>query len=97
MFLCTAVKCLMNYYLGDDFKEEHLRMVQQVKLDDYNVKMMIAWYFATALAKQYETTIPFLAERRLEKWTHNKAIQKAVESSRISDERKDELRSLRWR
>ena len=65
------------------------------KSEEYYVKMMAAWYFATALAKQYETTLPFIEERRLEKWTHNKAIQKAIESSRITQEQKRYLRTLK--
>ncbi len=67
----------------------------QVQSEEYYVKMMAAWYFATALAKQYETTLPFIEERRLEKWTHNKAIQKAIESSRITQEQKRYLRTLK--
>lgn len=90
-----AVKCLMNYYLGDDFKEEHLRMVQQVKLDDYYVKMMIAWYLATGLAKNYESFLPTIEEHRFEAFTHNKAIQKAVESYRVSEEHKQHLKTLK--
>ena len=90
-----AVKCLMNYYLGDDFKEEHLRMVQQVKLDDYYVKMMIAWYLATGLAKNYESFLPAIEEHRFEAFTHNKAIQKTVESYRVSEEHKQHLKTLK--
>ena len=85
----------MNYYLGDDFKEEHLRMVQQVKLDDYYVKMMIAWYLATGLAKNYESFLPAIEEHRFEAFTHNKAIQKAVESYRVSEEHKQHLKTLK--
>lgn len=90
-----AVKCLMNYYLGDDFQEEHLRKVTEVKLEDYYVKMMIAWYLATGLAKNYESFIKAIEERRFESTTHNKAIQKAVESYRVSEEHKNYLKTLK--
>ena len=83
-----AIKCLMNYYLGDEFKEEHLQKVEEVKLDDYYVKMMVAWYLATGLAKNYDSFIKAIEEKRFDKITHNKAIQKAVESYRVSDEHK---------
>ena len=63
--------------------------------EEYYVNMMIAWYFATALAKQYNAVLPFIEGRRLDPWTHNKTIQKAVESYRISDEQKEDLRSLK--
>ena len=72
-------------------------MVAAVRSEEYYVKMMVAWYFATALAKQYETVLPYIEERRLERWCHNKAIQKAVESYRITKEQKEYLRSLRWK
>ena len=90
-----AVKCLMNYYLGDDFKEEHLDKVREVKLDDYYVKMMVAWYLATGLAKNYDQFIKAIEEKRFDVTTHNKAIQKAVDSYRVSDEHKEHLKSLR--
>ena len=90
-----AVKCLMNYYLGDDFKEEHLLKVQEVELDDYYVMMMIAWYLATGLAKNYDSFIKAIKEKRFNKVTHNKAIQKAIESYRVSDEHKVYLRKLK--
>lgn len=90
-----AVKCLMNYYLGDDFKEEHLLKVQEVKLDDYYVMMMIAWYLATGLAKNYDSFVKAIEEKRFNKVTHNKAIQKAIESYRVSDEHKVYLRKLK--
>lgn len=90
-----AVKCLMNYYLGDEFKEEHLRKVEEVKLDDYYVKMMIAWYLATGLAKNYDQFIKAIEEHRFDTFTHNKAIQKAVESYRVSDEHKTYLKTLK--
>ena len=90
-----AIKCLMNYYLAEDFKEEHLTKVAEVKLDDYYVKMMIAWYLATGLAKNYDSFIRAIEERRFDAFTHNKAIQKAVESYRVSEEHKTYLKTLK--
>ena len=90
-----AVKCLMNYYLGDDYKKEHIDKVSEVKLDDYYVRMMIAWYLATGLAKNYDEFIKPIEEGRFDNFTHNKAIQKAVESFRVSDEHKTYLKSLK--
>ena len=90
-----AIRCLMNYYLGDEFKEEHLQKVEEVKLDDYYVKMMVAWYLATGLAKNYDSFIKAIEEKRFDKITHNKAIQKAVESYRVSDEHKNYLKKLK--
>ena len=90
-----AIKCLMNYYLSDEFKEEHLLKVEEVKLDDYYVKMMIAWYLATGLAKNYDSFIKPIEEKKFDKVTHNKAIQKAVESYRVSEEHKTYLKSLK--
>jgi len=72
-------------------------MVAAIHSKEYYVNMMIAWYFATALAKQYDAAIPYIEQRKLERWTHNKAIQKAVESYRVSAEQKTYLRSLRWK
>ena len=90
-----AVKCLMNYYLNEDFREEHLRRVERVTLDDYYVKMMVAWYLATGLAKNYDSFIKAIEERRFDPIIHNKAIQKAVESYRVSDEHKEYLKTLK--
>ena len=90
-----AVKCLMNYYLNEDFKEEHIEKVLEVKLDDYYVKMMIAWYLATGLAKNYDDFIKPIEENRFDDFIHNKAIQKAVESYRVSDEHKAYLKTLK--
>ena len=90
-----AVKCLMNYYLGEDFEEEHIQKVSEVKLDDYYVKMMIAWYLATGLAKNYDSFIKAVEEHRFDAATHNKAIQKAVESYRVSEEHKAYLKTLK--
>ncbi len=86
---------LMNEFLGDDFKEEYLELVADKRGEDYYLKMMAAWYFATALAKRYDETVPYFEKRRLDEWVHKKAIQKAIESYRVSDEHKDHLRSLR--
>ena len=90
-----AIKCLMNYYLNEDFKEEHLKKVEQVKLEDYYIRMMIAWYLATGLAKNYDSFIKAIEENRFDTFTHNKAIQKAVESYRVSDEHKTYLKTLK--
>lgn len=90
-----AVKCLMNYYLSDEFKEEHLLKVEEVKLDDYYVKMMVAWYLATGLANNYASFIKPIEEKKFDKFTHNKAIQKAVESYRVSEEHKTYLKCLK--
>ena len=92
-----AVKCLMSYYLGDDFREEHLEKVREVHMEDYYVKMMVAWYLATGLAKNYEPFIQAIETRRFDPWIHNKAIQKAAESFRVSDEHKTYLKSLKIR
>ena len=88
---------LMNEFLDADFKPEYLDWVAEKRGEDYYLKMMVAWYFATALAKQYDATIPVIESRRLESWTHNKAIQKAIESFRVTDEHKEYLRTLRVR
>lgn len=90
-----AVKCLMNYYLGDDFREEHIEKASEVKLDDYYVKMMVAWYLATGLAKNYDSFIKAIEKNEFDPETHNKAIQKAVESFRVSDEHKSYLKTLK--
>lgn len=86
---------LMRYYLDEQFKPEYPKKVAEVKSDEYYVNMMRAWYFATALAKQYDQIIPYLEEKRLDTWTHNKTIQKAIESYRITPEQKIYLRTLR--
>ena len=90
-----AVKCLMSYYLDEHFQEEHLRHVEQIRLEDYYVRMMVAWYLATGLAKNYDSFIKAIAEYRFEPFTHNKAIQKAIESYRVSDEHKAVLRGFK--
>ena len=90
-----AIGMLMEHFLNEDFDPKYPEMVAAVKSDEYYINMMIAWYFATALAKQYEVVLPYFEEQRLEPWTHNKAIQKAVESRRITDEQKQYLKSLK--
>lgn len=85
----------MSFYLDDNFKEDYLKIVADVKSDEYYINMMRAWYFATALAKQYEVTLPYIENKILDIWTHNKTIQKAIESCRISIEKKEYLRTLK--
>lgn len=90
-----GIEMLMSFYLDDAFSPEYPALVAAVKSEEYYVNMMIAWYFATALVKQYDAIIPYIEKQRLEKWTHNKTIQKAIESYRITDEQKAYLRSLK--
>ena len=90
-----GIRMLMNEFLGEDFKPKYLEWVSKVEGEDYYIKMMVAWYFATALAKQYDESVVYIEERRLEPWTHKKAIQKAVESFRVSEEHKQYLKTLR--
>lgn len=90
-----AIGMLMEHFLDEDFDIAYPEMVAHVRSEEYYVNMMIAWYFATALAKQYEAVLPFIEERRLDPWTHNKAIQKSVESYRITAEQKAYLKSLK--
>lgn len=92
-----GLEMLMSFYLDECFRPEYLDWAAEVKSEKYYVRMMVAWYFATALAKQYDAALPYLTSRRLEQWTHNKTIQKAVESYRITPEQKDALRALRWK
>ena len=86
---------LMNHFLEEDFREEYPALVASVRSEEYYVRMMQAWYFATALAKQYEAAVTYLEQRRLGAWVHNKTIQKARESFRISQEQKEYLKSLK--
>ena len=90
-----AMGCLMNYYLEENFTTECADLVAEVQSDEYYIQMMQAWYFATALAKQYDAVLPYLLEHRLSMWVHNKTIQKAVESYRITTEQKDYLKTLK--
>ena len=90
-----GIRMLMNEYLDNDFKKEYLELVAIKKGEDYYLKMMIAWYFATALAKRYDETIIYFENHLLNKWVFNKSIQKALESFRVSDEHKLYLKSLK--
>lgn len=90
-----GIGMLMRFYLDEAFLPDYLEMAASVQSEEYYVKMMIAWYFATALAKQYEAAVAYMEQDRLDTWTHNKAIQKAVESRRITEEQKEYLKSLK--
>ena len=90
-----AIGMLMQYYLDDSFKKEYMELVSVVKSEEYYINMMIAWYFATALAKQYDIAIKYIEDQKLSAWVHNKTIQKAVESYRINEEQKAYLKSLK--
>ena len=90
-----AIGMLLALYLDDSFKEEYMELVSNVKSEEYYINMMIAWYFATALAKQWDTAIKYIENKKLSTWVHNKTIQKAVESYRISDEQKVYLKGLK--
>ena len=90
-----GLRMLMNEFLDDDFKPEYLALASSNPGEDYYLKMMVAWYFATALAKQYDAAVPYLEQRRLDPWVHRKTIQKAIESFRVSDEHKAYLKTLR--
>ncbi|MBP5181092.1 MAG: DNA alkylation repair protein [Clostridiales bacterium] len=90
-----AVGMLMEHFLDDGFDTKHADMVAALRSDEYYINMMIAWYFATALAKQYDSVLPYIENRRLDTWTHNKTIQKSVESYRITPEQKEYLKSLK--
>ena len=90
-----GINMLMQNYLDYRFKPEYLDMVSKIKSNEYYVNMMIAWFFATALAKKYDYAVKYLEENVLDTWTHNKTIQKAIESYRITDSQKEYLRSLK--
>mgnify|MGYP002515715088 CR=1 FL=1 len=90
-----AMKMLMTYFLDDDFNEEYLELVYSVQSEEYYLKMMQAWFFATALAKQYESTVQILENHILSDWVHNKTIQKAIESYRVTNEHKVYLKTLK--
>ena len=89
-----GIEMLMTHYLDADFRPEYLEEVSIIKSKEYYVNMMIAWYFAAALAKQYEAAVPYIEQRRLAPWTHNKTIRKAIESYRVTEEHKAYLRTL---
>ena len=86
---------LMTHFLDEDFRPEYLDMASSIRSDEYYVNMMIAWFFATALAKQWEVSLPSIEDKRLDDWTHKKAIQKARESLRISKGKKEYLKGLK--
>lgn len=90
-----AVGMLMEHFLDEDFDLVYPEMVSKIRSKEYYINMMVAWYFATALAKQYDAVLPFIEEERLAAWTHNKAIQKSIESNRITAEQKVYLRGLK--
>lgn len=90
-----GIGMLMEHFLDEDFKTSYLTKVSKIRSDEYYVNMMIAWYFATALAKQYDATLPYIEKQKLAIWTHNKSIQKAVESYRITPEQKEYLKTLK--
>lgn len=90
-----AIEMLMIHFLDKDFKPEFFEMVAAVKTEEYYLNMMVAWYFATALAERYEDALPYLEEKRLSAWVHNKTVSKAIESYRIPMERKKYLKALR--
>ena len=90
-----GVGMLMEHFLDDDFDPVYPEMVAGLRSEEYYVNMMIAWYFATALGKQYDAVLPYIENKRLDKWTHNKSIQKSVESYRITPEQKKYLKSLK--
>ena len=92
-----AIGMLMQHFLDERFDVKYADLAAAVRSEEYYVNMMIAWYFATALAKQYELILPYLEEKRLDDWVHNKAIQKSVESYRITDEQKAYLKTLKVR
>jgi len=90
-----AIGLLMRYYLGNSFDKKYAQMVINIKSDEYYINMMRAWYFATALAKNWDTAIDIIENKELDIWTHNKTIQKSIESFRISEPQKKHLRGLK--
>ena len=90
-----GIGMLMQHFLDEDFDPAYPEMVAQIRSEEYYVNMMTAWYFATALAKQYDETMTFIENHRLDVWTHNKTIQKSVESRRITPDKKEYLKSLK--
>lgn len=90
-----GIRMLMNFYLEENFEQKYLEKVAGIRSEEYYVNMMIAWYFATALAKQYDTTVKVIENHQLDKWIHNKTIQKAVESNRITKQQKEYLKTLK--
>ncbi len=92
-----GIENFMRYFLDDAFAPEYPEAISKIRSEEYYVNMMIAWYFATALAKQYTAVLPMLEERKLDPWVHNKTIQKAVESYRVTKEHKEYLKTLKWK
>ena len=92
-----GIKMLMEHFLDEDFDPLYPEMVSEIRSGEYYINMMIAWYFATALAKQYDSILPYIQNQRLDVWVHNKAIQKSVESYRITPEQKEYLKTLKIR
>lgn len=90
-----AIEMLMSHYLDEDFNPKYLELVSEVHSKEYYVNMMIAWYYATALAKKWDETIIYLQDLKLDTWVHNKTIQKAIESNRITDSKKEYLKTLK--
>ena len=90
-----GIGMLMQHFLDEDFDIKFPKMIAKIRSAEYYINMMITWYFATALAKQYDSIIPFIENKKLDKWTHNRSIQKAVESYRITPEQKEYLKSLK--
>ena len=90
-----GIRMLMNEFLDDDFKDEYLELVASKEGDDYYLKMIVAWYFATAIEKKYDESVKYIEGRKLDDWIHKKAIQKAVESFRVTDEHKEHLKKYR--
>lgn len=90
-----GIVCLMTYFIESDFKKEYLNWIVDIKSDEYYINMARAWFFATALTKQYNSTVKIIENKMLDKWTHNKAIQKACESYQVADEQKENLRKLK--
>ena len=96
LYTCRfGIRMLMNHFLKEDYKKEYLELPAAIHTDEYYLKMMIAWFYATALAYRWDDTIKYLDEKKLDKWTHNKTIQKAIESYRITDSQKDYLRKIK--
>lgn len=92
-----AVVTLMKFFMNERLDEKHLKLISSIKSDEYYINMAIAWYFATALSSNWEMVIPYIEKQKLDKWIHNKTIQKAVESYRITKEQKEYLKTLKLR
>ncbi len=90
-----GIEMLMSHFLDEDFRPEYLEKLTAIQSEEYYVNMMLAWFFATALAKQWDDTISYIEEKRLSVWVHNKTIQKAIESYRITDEQKAYLKGMK--